>query len=228
MSEADVNQVETVENGEGDADHDPHYEPIISLPEVTVSTNEEDEVELLKLRAKLFRYDTSENPPEWKERGTGDVKLLRHQAKNTVRVVMRRDKTLKICANHFVTPYMEMKPNCGSDRAWVWSAPADLTNDTAQSELLAIRFANADNAKKWKDMFEEAKNIVATQCDLYTKNHDESAEETSDLSDTDEEKEIGETLKNLNINEGKSETEINKDSKNCATKKTPEKESLEK
>lgn len=52
-------------------------------------------------RAKLFRYDTNEDPPEWKERGTGDVKLLRHQIKNTVRVVMRRDKTLKICANHY-------------------------------------------------------------------------------------------------------------------------------
>lgn len=52
-------------------------------------------------RAKLFRYDTNESPPEWKERGTGDVKLLRHQTKNTVRVVMRRDKTLKICANHY-------------------------------------------------------------------------------------------------------------------------------
>lgn len=52
-------------------------------------------------RAKLFRYDSSSEPHEWKERGTGDVKLLRHKEKNTVRVVMRRDKTLKICANHF-------------------------------------------------------------------------------------------------------------------------------
>lgn len=33
----------------GDGDHDPHYEPIISLPEVTTSTNEEDEAELIKL-----------------------------------------------------------------------------------------------------------------------------------------------------------------------------------
>lgn len=54
-------------------------------------------------RAKLFRYDTTESPPEWKERGTGDVKLLRHSEKNCVRVVMRRDKTLKICANHYGT-----------------------------------------------------------------------------------------------------------------------------
>lgn len=49
----------------------------------------------------MFRYDTTESPPEWKERGTGDVKLLRHSEKNCVRVVMRRDKTLKICANHY-------------------------------------------------------------------------------------------------------------------------------
>lgn len=51
-------------------------------------------------RAKLFRYDKTESPPEWKERGTGDVKLLKHTKKDSVRVVMRRDKTLKLCANH--------------------------------------------------------------------------------------------------------------------------------
>ncbi|RZF38962.1 hypothetical protein LSTR_LSTR003705 [Laodelphax striatellus] len=55
----------------------------------------------IKQRAKLFRFDSTEAPGEWKERGTGDVKLLRHRERNTVRVVMRRDKTLKICANHF-------------------------------------------------------------------------------------------------------------------------------
>ena len=52
-------------------------------------------------RAKLFRFDSSETPSEWKDRGVGEVKLLKHRIKNTVRVVMRRDKTLKICANHY-------------------------------------------------------------------------------------------------------------------------------
>lgn len=96
-------------------------------------------------RAKLYRYDSSNNPAEWKERGTGEVKLLRHKTKNTVRVVMRRDKTLKICANHFVTPWMELKPNCGSDRAWVWSVLADYADEQLKPELLAIRFANAES-----------------------------------------------------------------------------------
>ena len=96
-------------------------------------------------RAKLYRYDTTDSPAEWKERGTGEVKLLRHKFKNTVRIVMRRDKTLKICANHFVWPWMELNPNCGSDRAWVWSALADFADEQPKPQLLAIRFANAES-----------------------------------------------------------------------------------
>lgn len=49
-------------------------------------------------RAKLFRFDGSSS--EWKERGTGDVRLLKHKESKKVRLVMRRDKTLKVCANH--------------------------------------------------------------------------------------------------------------------------------
>ena len=54
-----------------------------------------DEETLLQLRAKLFRMDRSGEQPEWKERGTGDVKILRHRTKPRTRLLMRRDKTLK-------------------------------------------------------------------------------------------------------------------------------------
>jgi Ran-binding protein 1 len=37
---------------------------------------------------------------EWKERGTGDVRLLENKETKKVRLLMRRDKTLKPCANH--------------------------------------------------------------------------------------------------------------------------------
>lgn len=57
---------------------------------------------------------------------------------------MRRDKTLKICANHYITPYTELKPSAGSNRAWVWCVPADYTFEIAQSECLAIRFATPE------------------------------------------------------------------------------------
>lgn len=49
----------------------------------------------------MFRFDTRAEPPEWKERGTGEVKFLRHMKKSQVRLLMRRDKTHKVCANHF-------------------------------------------------------------------------------------------------------------------------------
>jgi len=56
-------------------------------------------VQPLRRRAKLFRFVTESS--EWKERGTGDVRLLQHKDSKKVRLVMRRDKTLKVCANHY-------------------------------------------------------------------------------------------------------------------------------
>lgn len=59
------------------------------------------------MRAKLFKFDRDSR--EWKERGTGDVRLLKHKENGKTRLVMRRDKTLKVCANHygmFVLPFI--------------------------------------------------------------------------------------------------------------------------
>lgn len=79
---------------------DVHFEPVIRLTEkVEVKTNEESEEQLFKLRAKLFKFVKESS--EWKERGTGDVRLLKHKESGKTRLVMRRDKTLKVCANHY-------------------------------------------------------------------------------------------------------------------------------
>lgn len=54
--------------GGEDANYDPHYEPIIALPdEIEVRTGEEEEEKVFGERAKLFRYDATNR--EWKERG---------------------------------------------------------------------------------------------------------------------------------------------------------------
>lgn len=67
---------DTSNNDEGvnnEENYDPHYEPIISLPdEISVSTGEEEEEKIFGDRAKLFRYDA--NTKEWKERGEFDNK----------------------------------------------------------------------------------------------------------------------------------------------------------
>lgn len=79
---------------------DVHFEPVIHLTEkVETKTNEELEEQVFKMRAKLFKYVADTR--EWKERGTGDVRLLKHRENGKTRLVMRRDKTLKVCANHY-------------------------------------------------------------------------------------------------------------------------------
>ncbi|KAI0722927.1 RanBP1 domain-containing protein [Earliella scabrosa] len=138
-----------------DEEHDPQFEPVIKLTEqVETKTHEEDEEVLFKMRAKLFRFATDSS--EWKERGTGDVRLLQHKETKKIRLVMRRDKTLKVCANHAITSDMRLQPNIGSDRSWVWKVAADYSENPPTSETLAIRFANAENAQQFKDEFEKA------------------------------------------------------------------------
>ena len=86
--------------GDPEREADVHFEPVVHLTkEVEVKTNEEQEEQVFKMRAKLFRFDRESK--EWKERGTGDVRLLKHRENKKTRLVMRRDKTLKVCANHY-------------------------------------------------------------------------------------------------------------------------------
>ncbi|XP_015221374.1 ran-specific GTPase-activating protein isoform X1 [Lepisosteus oculatus] len=174
----------TAENAD-ESTHDPHFEPIVSLPEQEVKTLEEDEEELFKMRAKLYRFASENDPPEWKERGTGDVKLLRHKEKGTIRLLMRRDRTLKICANHNIAPLMELRPNAGSDRAWVWNTHADFADEEPKPELLAIRFLNAENAQKFKAKFDECKEEVIRSQEISAGNDDSTnkvAEKLEELS----------------------------------------------
>lgn len=141
-------------NEEEDASEGPdvHFEPLITLDKIDPKTNEEDEDVIFKMRAKLFRYTKN----EWKERGTGDVRFLKHKDSGKIRLVMRRDKTHKICANHYILPSMSLTSNIGSDRSWVWTVMADMSEGSPSSETLAIRFANSENANMFKEKFIES------------------------------------------------------------------------
>ncbi|KAM4608312.1 E3 SUMO-protein ligase RanBP2 [Polymixia lowei] len=150
-SDNDSTHVEEDEDG-------PHFEPIVPLPDkVDVKTGEEEEEEMFCNRAKLFRFDTETK--EWKERGIGNVKILKHSTSGKVRLLMRREQVLKICANHYITADMLLKPNAGSDKSWVWNA-IDYADEQAKPEQLAIRFKTADEASLFKTKFEEAQKTV--------------------------------------------------------------------
>ncbi|KAH9173405.1 ran/spi1 binding protein [Lactarius sanguifluus] len=165
-----------------DEEHDPHFEPVIKLTEeVTTKTNEEDETVIFKLRAKLFRFDSEGN--EWKERGTGEARLLQHKDTQKIRLVMRREKTLKVCANHLISPDMRLQPNIGSDRSWVWKVVADYSEDPPTSETLAIRFANSEYAGQFKKAFEDAQANNTKLPSASAAAAEEKSEETAESKD---------------------------------------------
>ncbi|KAI9831345.1 MAG: hypothetical protein M1819_005119 [Sarea resinae] len=145
----------TEEDEEAPESPEVEFKPVVHLTEkVDTKTNEELEEQTFKMRAKLFRFDRESR--EWKERGTGDVRLLKHKENGKTRLVMRRDKTLKVCANHYVVPDMKLSPNVGSDRSWVWNAAADVSEGEPEASTLAIRFGNSENANLFKEAFLKA------------------------------------------------------------------------
>ncbi|XP_075708778.1 E3 SUMO-protein ligase RanBP2-like isoform X2 [Rhinoderma darwinii] len=138
----------------------PHFEPVVPLPEkVEVKTGEEDEEEMFCNRAKLFRFDVDSK--EWKERGLGNVKILRHRVSGKIRLLMRREQILKICANHYINADMKLKPLSASDKSYVWHA-YDYADEMPKSEQLAIRFKTAEEARRFKTKFEAAQKLLQT------------------------------------------------------------------
>ena len=151
------------------------FKPLVTLEEVKTSTGEEDEVHLsdppFKIRAKLFRYESDTwNKEEklWKERGTGDVAFLKHKETGVVRLLMRREKTKKICANFTLgsgDKAVQLKPNSGSDRSWCWSCQ-DFSEEKADTmSILAIRFANSENALEFKKEWLKATGATDSAAD---------------------------------------------------------------
>ena len=61
-------------------------------------------------RARLFlfyeedKYGDEVRKNIWKERGTGEVRILKHKEEKKERIVMRQEKTFKLILNHIINP----------------------------------------------------------------------------------------------------------------------------
>ncbi|KAL5231535.1 hypothetical protein ABZP36_030311 [Zizania latifolia] len=178
-----------------------HVAPIVRLEEVAVTTGEEDEEVLVDMKAKLYRFD--KDGSQWKERGTGTVKLLKHKENGKVRLVMRQAKTLKICANHLVISTTKMQEHAGSDKSCVWHA-SDFADGELKEEMFAIRFGSVENCKKFKDLVEEiAESLLKTE--------GKESEEGSSAAGL---------LEKLSVSESKSEEATTKEESTDAGKET--------
>lgn len=157
------NGAPTGATGEEDDEHVPEEEvtsipgwaPSVSLEVKEVETGEEQEEEFYSQRSKLYRFRDG----EWKERGLGDAKLLKHKESGEIRFMLRQEKTGKIVANHFVVdqkPYCDLKPQDAAGKTWVWAA-YDCAEDTGAVEKLALKFRNEELGQAFKEAFDKAK-----------------------------------------------------------------------
>jgi Ran-binding protein 1 len=133
------------------------YTPLVTgLTEKKTSTGEEEEAVIYKERARLYRFDKELN--EWKERGTGSVKILYRPSTKRCRLILRQEKTLKVCMNHEVAPALELTANVGSDRTWNW-ATDDYASEEPVFESFAIKFKSAEIAAAFKAKHDFARQV---------------------------------------------------------------------
>jgi Ran-binding protein 1 len=99
---------------------------------------------IYKQRARIYRWRNA----EWKERGTGELKLLRHKENKRIRCVLRQDKTLKPVANFIISedPLCLLKEHQGSDKMFFFTA-YDCSEEPAAVEKFVLKFGNADCKK---------------------------------------------------------------------------------
>ena len=151
-----------VENeDEGGEDINPEEEvkgdwKAVDLPEVEVKSGEEDKECIYKGRGKLYRW----NEEQWKERGNGDIKLLRDKNSQKVSFVMRQDNTKKVVANFLLEedPLCTLVPHAGSDKAWLWMAH-DFSEGEPTRHKFALRFGTPEKSQEFKKAFEDAKHF---------------------------------------------------------------------
>jgi Ran-binding protein 1 len=138
------------------ADSTTHYEPIVKLAVIETQSGEEEDEELWKERSILYRFDGESK--EWKERGRGDVKFFQNKKSEKVRLIMRQEKTLKVCLNQLVLQEVQLKLNAGSDRSWTWRA-LDSAGDEPEVVTFAIRFKQSEIAQTFKAKYEEYQKV---------------------------------------------------------------------
>ncbi|CAA84330.1 Nuclear Pore complex Protein [Caenorhabditis elegans] len=144
------------EDEEHDEDYEPEgeFKPVIPLPDlVEVKTGEEGEQTMFCNRSKLYIY--ANETKEWKERGTGELKVLYNKDKKSWRVVMRRDQVLKVCANFPILGSMTIQQMKSNEKAYTWFCE-DFSEDQPAHVKLSARFANVDIAGEFKTLFEKA------------------------------------------------------------------------
>lgn len=120
-----------------------------------MNLGDQNEKILFSEHAKLLHFDPSIN--QLKERGNGELMILQHKTSNISRILMLQDEELDICANHRLTPQLELKSHQTIPYALVWSV-LDFGTGEARYETFCVKFKTDEHGKQFMRIFNEAKN----------------------------------------------------------------------
>lgn len=138
-----------------------YVEPIVQLETVQTASGEESEWVCFNHRCKLYIFDSTTK--KWKERGVGEMKLLRHKENTSARIVMRRDQVHKLCANHYLLPSTKLEPFKSKENTVTWSAVGDVSNGDPEDCVLAARFKNETILSDFREKFQALCNKEGVQ-----------------------------------------------------------------
>jgi Ran-binding protein 1 len=208
------------------------FTPVVQLQKVDVKTHEEEETVLYEERAKLYLYGESilnkgTGTKTWNERGVGQLKLLKHNTHNKIRILMRQEKTMKVIANHIISPTLELTPHESSETSWIWAA-MDYADGSMEEKVFCVRVKDVEKAARFKAMMDMAKEhmkVLKEGGDLSTLptatlNASSSSNESTEQADETKEAEtttttttesaeegLAESLTSLTVTEGGESTE---------------------
>jgi len=142
-----------------DPDYDPEEEIVdgnwkaIDLPDQEMKSGEEETDEVYNVRAKLYRWRDA----QWKERGIGAAKILKHKQTGKYNFMLRQESTLKIMAFSYVTGkgLCQLQKLETADKSLFWSC-IDLSEGAPKVEKFCIRVKTGEELEQFKKFFELA------------------------------------------------------------------------
>lgn len=146
--------------------------PDVKFGEVQLTKGTEQEEVLVELRSKMYvffeedKYGDEVRKNMWKQRGLGNVQILKHNVTGAYRVLMRQEGTLKITCNAplkkgLADGYAAIKPN--GEKGMVTSLLIyNADEDISELKSVAFKFRSSDMLKEFTEAWTQALENAST------------------------------------------------------------------
>lgn len=134
----------------------PSAEDILDNDMFEIHSNKKDKMILFDHHAKIYRY--LEKTKEWKEHGTGKMKVLANlDISSTVQLLLYHDEG-SICFRQLIERGTKFNETQMSQAALTWIGQ-DLSEYRAEKEPWAIKFDDIDTCKKFNNIIFVATSV---------------------------------------------------------------------